>query len=121
MTKQERIDRLAIEFMKWHRGPLNPVPSASSPQYAPGLHWFSSAGKFAAYKDWNPFASLDDARLLLQECGRRGLLREVACKWNDLFHVPGIVVYIIGLERGLMATAEQQTEAIESIISSGNK
>ncbi len=54
---------------------------------------------------WNPRHSLDDARLLLEECKRQGLLNFIADKLWDSGAKDDIIV-------GLFATAKQITQAV---------
>ena len=93
-TQQQRIDRLAIEFMGWHRK-------------ARRSWWLNASNEPCAYWGWNPFASLDDARRLLEECDRRNLFG----KLEDRFYTIS-VHWRLALKSGLMTTAEQQTEAV---------
>lgn len=57
---KENIKRLAEEFMGWHK------ERKSS-------HWYIGDGTIAAFGDWNPFTSLNHARMLEDEVERRGL------------------------------------------------
>ena len=64
-----------------------------------------------AIRRFDPFKSLDDARLLLEECQRRGLLHEVAqTLW--MAHGTGTDEIIFGL----LATPEQKTMAVFEVI-----
>ncbi len=113
LTQQQRIDRLAIEFMGWHRLPGD---------------WWGHQGCFAAPTSWNPFESHDDAHLLLLECERRGLLDRVldtlrtAVTANEA-HWPGprrVSWCGHNVEKVFMATAAQKTEAVESVAGLGD-
>ncbi len=104
-NEQQRIDRLAIEFMGWHRLPGD---------------WWGHQGCFAAPTSWNPFESHDDAHDLLEECGRRGLESKYLRKKAAIIslHSGPDDNLSWGLE---MATAKQQAEAVESVAGLGEK
>ena len=99
MTEQERIDRLA-EWMGWHRGIEGCLTSS----------WFG-ATNWQVPCSWNPFTSLDDAHLLLEELGRRGRLSEVIDKFYSVN-----VYWKLALEAGLLATARRITEDVEAVV-----
>ncbi len=94
-TQQQRIDRLA----KW--AGLKPIRLKDAPK----SFYCSKHDRY--YLNWNPFTSLDDARLLLLECDRRNLFG----KLEDRFYTIS-VHWRPALKSGLLATAEQQTEAV---------
>ena len=64
---------------------------------------------------FRPFDKLEDARLLLEECKRRGLMQKVACwlyKLNpDAMSSEGSLM-LRAIAVGLLATAEEQTLAV---------
>ncbi len=101
-TQQQRIGRLAIEFMGWE--------SWMRPGDQVRRWWKLSDGTLIRKRDWNPFTSLDDAQLLLFECDRRNLFG----KLEDRFYTIS-VHWRAALKSGLLATADEITEAVWTV------
>ena len=98
-TQQQRINRLAFDFMEWANFGVS--------------DWMDKDGKWVADSDWNPFTCRDDAHDLLKECERRGLLQEVARHyaqrqgyWNRFQS------HLTSMEWAWMAKPKQITEAV---------
>ncbi len=71
-------------------------------------------------EEFGPMVSLDDARLLLVECDKRGLMLAVAqAVWNETdyedFH-DSDRVEISGISAGLLATPSRITLAIDEVV-----
>ncbi len=92
LTQQQRIDRLR--------------------------DWLNRTLRIGPPPKWNPFVSLDDARVLLEKCERQRLEQEYL---NAL--IGRIVAGCLSQSASMkpfgwlieMATAKQQTEAIEAV------
>ena len=106
LTQQKRIDRLAkwakLDEQGWvceKDGVWRKRITADKPRRGlPAWLWH----------EFDPFTDLNHARLLLLECDRRNLFG----KLEDRFYTIS-VHWRLALKSGLLATAEQITEAIE--------
>lgn len=103
-TRQEQIDRLAIEFMGWHRRPGT-------------TWWVNELDIVCARSTWNPFESRDDAYDLLKRCEQLGLEEEYGEAKVDI-----VVAAELKQRTGRsgdwlneMATAEQKTKAVWTV------
>ncbi len=101
-TQQQRIDRLAEWMLAGG---------------APG--WTRNKGGMVVTPDgwcavayWNPFASHDDAHLLLLECERQQVFHLLLRAWKQQHPYRMSTDFMVGVQRGLETSAAEITEAV---------
>lgn len=64
MTEQEKIEKLAIEIMGWHKEFNLKVESY--------YNWVNNKGEFKVTMLWNPYTSWNDAGMIVERLKKQG-------------------------------------------------